>query len=301
MERLMDGGASLIVSTQSANPFADDIVDFRQMLINCKGLYECPVNELGQPLGPLVGYAGTYKVADADFVATNIPGRAGPLINPPAVQHYVGLAYYNYSMADQWPAVNRAFARKLAENIRNVMDVPDVILGAPMAGIKLSSALAEELGCRHIFAEKKVTVIGQGGQRDEEALVLARYDIHPGDRVLIGEELVNNISSADKLIELIEKAGGEYVGISCAINRSAQGLSQYQGKLIVSVLSVPTPQYRQDDPLVTNALKRGLEIIWKPKPAWDQLKAAMDAARPSIDVRGNGETFFTLGGQKIEL
>ena len=256
-ETWLPGGAQLIVEG-----------DPRQTLINCQGLYECPVDETGQPVGPLVGYAGTYRVPYDGF------------------EHYVGLAYYNYSMADQWPAVNRWFARCLVNGPMKGHEVQStelyrwqdkmVILGAPLAGIKFSAALAEELGCRHIFAEKKVLKAGRPGERDEEELRMLRYDIHPGDLVFIGEELVNNLSTTKELVVMIENAGAIYMGITCVINRSWPEVRAFMDKPIYSVLHVPTPQYRQGDPLIVAALASGQSIIGKPKYDWATLKAAMD-------------------------
>ncbi len=256
----LPGGAHLIVDG-----------DPRQTLINCQGLYECPLDGDGNPLGPIVGYAGKYYIGDGQE------------------KNYVGLAYYNYSMADQWPAVNRWFARCLVNGPMKA-DEPQsaepyrwqskmVILGAPMAGIKFSAAVAEELGCRHIFAEKKTLKVGlMVGERDEEELRMLRYDIHPGDLVFIGEELVNNLSTTKDLVAIIEEAGAVYMGIICVINRAWPGVREFMGRPIYSVLRVPTPQYRQDDPMILAALGRGLPIIGKPKYDWDTLRTAMETA-----------------------
>ncbi len=254
----LPGGAHLIAEGDS-----------RQTLINCKGLYECPVDHEGNPSGPIVGYADKYDLGDGQE------------------KNYVGLAYYNYSMADQWPAVNRWFARCLVNGPMKADEAVSaeshrwqpkmVILGAPWAGIKFSTAVAEELGCRHIFAEKKTLKVGlMAGERDEEELRMLRYDLHPGDLVWIGEELVNNLSTTKELVAIIEEAGAIYMGIMCVINRSWPEVRQFMGKPIFSVLHVPTPQYRQDDQFITAALDRGLPIIGKPKHDWEKLRSAME-------------------------
>ena len=152
---------------------------------------------------------------------------------------------------------------------------PDIIVGAPWAGVKFSQAVALAVGCRHIFAEKK-----------GDELVLGRYEgmIKLGDKVVIGEELVNNASTTAKLIELIENAGGQVVAIICAINRSYPFRNTFQSAPdkepipIFGVINRSTPQYRQDDPMVADAVAAG-NVVWKPKYAWDQMKAAMDTHR----------------------
>lgn len=273
----LPGGAHLIVEG-----------DPRQTLINCEGLYECPTDTEGYPIGPIVGYAGTYQIPNTEPQEDDSYDVSGAdCFRRDTFKHYVGLAYYNYSMADQWPAVNRWFARQLAyEMIQrnatgsfNRASPRTVILGAPMAGIKFSAALAEELGARHIFAEKKTLKAGMPGERDEEELRMLRYDIHPGDEVFIGEELVNNFSTTKDLVAIIEEAGGIYMGITCVINRSWPEATEFMGKPIYSVLHVPTEQYRQDNPLIVAALEGGFPIIGKPKHEWPRLRAAMDAAQ----------------------
>jgi len=55
-------------------------------LVNCEGYYSCPTDVEGRPLGPLVRYRGTYEVDGGE-------------------EHYVGLEYFNFSKADQWPTI----------------------------------------------------------------------------------------------------------------------------------------------------------------------------------------------------
>ncbi len=260
-----DGGASRIVP--------DDLL---ATLGNCEGYYTCPTDETDRPQGPLVGYAGTY---------TTEGGKE---------EHLVGLTYYNFSMADRFPAVRRHFARILCDKVRQTVGQSsrDVMLGAPWAGVRLSSALAEELNCLDLHAEKVTLEKGAPGQRDREDIILKRYkdDIPKGARVFVGEELVNNITSAKKLVALIEDAGAEYAGITCAINRNADGVTEFMGKPIISALYVPTPQYRQDDSFILEAVGRGMPIIFDPKPAWATLKAAMDEAGRLEDERRSSDS-----------
>jgi orotate phosphoribosyltransferase len=233
--------------------------DHLQTLENCQGHYACPVGRDGKLLGPVVGYTAEYE-----------PGKK-----------WVGLEYFNFSQADQWPAVLKWFARRTLIQLDNWNIEPDLIVGAPWAGVKFSQAVALDVECRHIFAEKK-----------GDDLILGRYEgmIHAGDQVVIGEELVNNASTTKKLIDLIESAGGQVVAIACAINRSYPFRDSFEiepgenninpGRTIpiIGVIERSTPQYRQDDPLVAEAIAAG-NVVWKPKYAWDQMKAAMDAAR----------------------
>lgn len=235
----------------------DPAGDFLKTLENCQGHYACPVGPDGELLGPVVGYTATYSC-----------------VQNGADKNWVGLEYFNFSQADQWPYVLMAFAEEMVYKLAESCITPDIIVGAPWAGVKFSQAVALDAGCRHIFAEKK-----------GEDLILGRYEgmICAGDRVVIGEELVNNASTTKKLIELIEGTGGNVVAIMCAINRSYPFRNSFEvsdGRSIpiIGVIERSTPQYKQDDPVVAEAVKSG-NVVGKPKYDWARLKAAMDAVR----------------------
>lgn len=242
--------------TKDGSHLIDPKGDFLRTLENCQGFYACPVGADGKLFGPAVGYTGEYDAGDG------------------TKKKRVGLVYYNFSQADQWPAVLSFFAREMNRRLTVKNMVPDVVVGAPWAGIKFSQEVACLLGCRHIFAEKK-----------GDDIILGRYegDINPGDIVAIGEELVNNASTTSKLVSLIEKNGGHVVCIFCAINRSSPFKETFWAPPndpvpIIGVIERETPQYRQDDPVVAEAIAAG-NIIWKPKYAWEKMKAVMDAHR----------------------
>ncbi len=154
----------------------------------------------------------------------------------------------------------------MAEILTSENLIPDIIVGAPWAGVKFSQEVARLLGRRHIFAEKK-----------GEEIILGRYEneIPSGAKVLIGEELVNNTSTTDKLISLNESVGGQVIGIFCAINRSypfKDSFTTVDGRIlpIMGVVEKSTPQYKQDDPLVADAIAEK-RIVWKPKYEWAKL------------------------------
>lgn len=233
--------------------------DVLATLRNCGGVYECPMGEQG-PLTPLVGYAGQYE---AD----------GKLLN------YVGCVYYNVAKGDQWPHIARHWATLHAE--RFLVAAPDLLVAAPMGGISYMSVLKQHLGCRGVFAEKKVTRAAEVGRREESKLVFGRYDVCSGDRVILIEDIVNNFSTTKQMVEMVEIAGGEVVGIACIINRSDQTVyrvDEHEPIVVISLLHKPTPQYRQDHPAVAEHIAAG-NIVMKPKERWDELMAKEAAAR----------------------
>jgi len=243
-------------------------------LDRCGGVYRAVVDPTTQSrVTPIVGYAGKYETPDGQ--------RA-----------WVGDVYYNFAMAEGYPAVLGEFANCLMRQSQaQFSGGVDCILGAPMGGIALSFALAEQAVCHFAFAEKKVLAAATLEAREQSELVLDRHTIRKGWRVVLGEDVCNNFSTTKKLIELVKARGAEVVAIACAINRS---MSQDSGELlrvyddgqglvipVLSALEIPTKQYHQDDPAVVEDIKAD-NVVWKPKNEWDRLIAEMRAAEEFI-------------------
>jgi orotate phosphoribosyltransferase len=227
-----------------------------ETLKRCGGYYACPKEASGKRLGPLVGYAACYE---------------GKL-------QWVGDVYYNFAMAEQYPQVRNHLAIQLATKFREHKIEPDVIIGAPMGGILLSGDIGRRLDCRTIFLEKEVKEVKSDTSREKSALAFIRHSIRKGDRAVIGEDLVNNLSTSEKADKLISDAGGILVAISCGCNRSSQTFCEVRGRRIpiLSAMDLPTQQFKQDDPAVADDVLAG-NVVWKPKDEWSRLTAAVKA------------------------
>lgn len=230
--------------------------------LRCKGFYRRPT---GLNDGPLVGYAGTYK------------GAGGQEL------HYVGFEYYNFAMVEQYPGALDCFADLLCGELTQSFDVA---LGAPEGGKALAMAMARQLGCRYAAAEKKVTKVGSQHEREEAELILTRHDINPGDVVLLVEDVCNNFSTTQKMIDLVRERGATVAAVGCALNRSPHPrVPNVPGMIpVYAVIHRELPQYRQDDPLVIKDVAAG-NVVWKVKPEWDRLAAAMGAQTNFVQQR----------------
>jgi len=236
-----------------------------QTLKNCDGYYVSPVSPEGKRLGPLVAYAGTYEDGNGQK------------------KNKVGFEYFNFAKAEQDPAVLDYFADKLAIEMKDNLDfVPTLVIGAPMGGILLANALARRLGCRGIFAEKKIIAPAdpKSGSKEKSELIIDRHEIRSDDKVIIVEDVCNNFSTTDKLIGLIRRFKVDSIAIACAFNRSGhQDLAIDTGLEIptlpvIAAHFIPTEQFRQEDPEVAELMAAD-KIVWKPKQEWKRLKMAM--------------------------
>jgi orotate phosphoribosyltransferase len=220
------------------------------------GYYECQNDADGKPLGPLVGYAGRYDAGGSEM------------------KQYVGTAYFNFSVVERHPLELNSLAEAMADKFvaEHHMDV-SCVLGMPMGGLSLALAFSMAYGCQYAFAEKKVTAFAKATSREESHLVLARHTLPKGGSIGIGEDVVNNFSTTAEAVKLVQEAGAEVSAIICAINRSGQ--TEWNGIPVISYVHRPTPQYRQDDPVVAELVEAG-NVAWKPKNDWQRLMAAMN-------------------------
>ena len=233
-------------------------------LHNCGGHYQCPVDINGLPTGLLVGYAGRYTDE-----ATG------------AELQKVGLDYYNFARAEKYPYVLKHFCNQLAVMVGETGLPYDIMLGAPMGGITTAFCLAEMIGCEFGFAEKKVLEVSTPSSREKSRLILDRHAVEAGQNVWIVEDVCNNFSTTAELYKLIALAGANVVGIVCLMNRSMDTTRLFtlgSGEAwelpplpIVAMITKPTNQYRQDDPMVAQAITEG-RIVWKPKDEWNRLQ-----------------------------
>lgn len=110
------------------------------------------------------------------------------------------------------PEIVYELGRQMAEAVVD-MNV-DVVLGAALGGILLSSATAKVLGTKGIFAERV------GGE-----LTLRRgFQVDIGDRVLVVEDIVTTGGSVVELLEIVRAQGAEVAAVVCLVDRTATGV-----------------------------------------------------------------------------
>ncbi len=234
------------------------------LLAKLNGYYECPKDKEGKRRGPLVGYAGRYGEQNLQ---------------------YVGDIYANFAMADEEPVVMKHFAAQLSDKMLASMRIGRKFIstycGAPMGGIGLAIQLASMSTARFVHPDKKITALATKDSREKNELVFDRHQVYEGETVAICEDVLNNFSTTEAMIALIESTGAEVVAIIGLLNRSVKvgDHYDYQDRSIpvFSLVQKEIPQYQQDDPAVVADIADG-KVVWKPKNDWKLLKEAMDKA-----------------------
>ncbi len=137
-----------------------------------------------------------------------------------------------------------------------------------------------------MYAEK-VPIPTEPGKKQEYAWDLSQFTFEPGERLLVLEDVINNLQNTDKTLEQIAKTGAKVVLLGAALNRSPFADKSYTPKggpyegqeiPIVAAIREPYPEYRQDDPKVAADIAAG-NIEWEVKKNWARLMRAMDAAK----------------------
>ena len=86
----------------------------------------------------------------------------------------------------------------------------DLVIGPATGGIILSYEMASQLDVPSIFTERV----------DGEMVLRRNFEINPGDRVLVMEDVVTTGGSVVEVINLVKEKGGIVVGVGLLVDRS---------------------------------------------------------------------------------
>jgi orotate phosphoribosyltransferase len=233
-----------------------------ETLRRCGGYYSCPKDNEGCRIGPLVGYAGNYEDNGQQ-------------------KQFVGEVYANFAKAEEHSNVLKFFAGCISSKlIAKILHYEIVLCGAPIGGYALSVAIGLYLSCRVVKAEKKVTALATATKREQSDIIFSRHLVELGKRYVIVEDVCNNFSTTEKLINLIWLGGGEVLAIVCFLNRSLTVEAQYYSSTmsrdipVMSLVHLPINEWKQNDPAVVNDITKN-NVVWKPKHEWSRLMDAM--------------------------
>jgi len=110
----------------------------------------------------------------------------------------------------QYPKLSDKLCKAIGENFKDTK--PNVIVGAAVGGIIISHSVGRFLSTRSIFAERV----------DKKLEFRRGFNIEPGERVLIVDDVVTTGGSIYELMDLVSKHKGVLMGIGVLIDRSGQ-------------------------------------------------------------------------------
>ena len=117
----------------------------------------------------------------------------------------------------QHPRISGRLCEALVEKMNaTIVDLDvDSVIAPAMGGITIGHDVAKALDKRFIFVEK-----------ENNELALRRFQIKPGERFVIAEDVVTQGGRVQETIDIVHAHGGIVVGIGILVNRSGgQALS----------------------------------------------------------------------------
>jgi len=125
--------------------------------------------------------------------------------------------------------------RALADKVRAEVGEVDIVVSPAMGGVIPGYETARQLGVPALYVE-----------RAEGAFVLRRgFQLEPGQRVLMVEDIVTTGLSSRECIEAIQAAGGNVVAAACVVDRSGGEVDI--GVPLVALARMKVPAYPADN------------------------------------------------------
>ncbi len=143
--------------------------------------------------------------------------------------------YWEKFQVLQYPEYTQELCRQIAGHFRDCNI--QVVAGPTTGGVILAFEVARQLGVRGIFAEKLDGVPERAFRRG--------FNIDPGERVLLVDDILTTGSSVHQMIEAVAKLQGKLVGIGVLVDRSDKPLDF--GVPLFSCLRSATITYRPEE------------------------------------------------------
>jgi len=116
--------------------------------------------------------------------------------------------YFQCAKVLQYPELTEKLCGEIAKKFGN--HSIDVVVSPAIGGIVVGQEVGRQLRVRTIFAE-----------RNDGSMQLRRgFEIHPGERVLVCEDVVTTGGSILEVVEIVRALGGNLVGVGYIVDRS---------------------------------------------------------------------------------
>ena len=115
---------------------------------------------------------------------------------------------------DRAAAVLSTIAERIKADIKSGILKIDAIAGPAMGGIIVAYELGRQLGLPAFFTERD----------DSGSMCLRRgFEIKPGDRILIAEDVVTTGKSSGESASVLEAQGAVIAALACIVDRRQEG------------------------------------------------------------------------------
>nr|WP_169304796.1 orotate phosphoribosyltransferase [Chloroherpeton thalassium] len=152
--------------------------------------------------------------------------------------------YFQCAKVLQYPEHLQRLCGELANFFRDKK--VDAVISPALGGVVVGTEVGRQLGVRTLFAERK----------DGEMTLRRGFEIRPGERFLVVEDVITTGGSIKEVIALLTEAGAEVAGAGSIVDRS-NGKAKI-ADVQFSLLQMEVVMYEPDDcPLC----KQGLPLV----------------------------------------
>ena len=142
-------------------------------------------------------------------------------------------SYFQCAKVLQHPEYLTAFSIMIADEFEG--QAPDVVISPAIGGVVLGTEVGTQLGCRTIFAE-----------RQEGKMVIRRgFHIEKGENVLVVEDVITTGGSVKEVMDLVEDAGGNILGVGVLVDRSNGTVTLHNNQY--SIVKLDAVSYGEDE------------------------------------------------------
>ena len=142
-------------------------------------------------------------------------------------------SYFQCAKVLQHPEYLAAFSIMIADEFED--QAPDVVISPAIGGVVLGTEVGTQLGCRTIFAERK-----------EGDMVIRRgFHIEKGEKVLVVEDVITTGGSVKEVMDLVEEAGGNILGVGVLVDRSNGSVTLHNNQY--SIVKLDAVSYGEDE------------------------------------------------------
>ena len=142
-------------------------------------------------------------------------------------------SYFQCAKVLQHPEYLTAFSVMIADEFEE--QAPDVVISPAIGGVVLGTEVGTQLGCRTIFAERK-----------EGKMVIRRgFHIDKGEKVLVVEDVITTGGSVREVMNLVEDAGGNILGVGVLVDRSNGTVTLHNNQY--SIVKLDAVSYGEDE------------------------------------------------------
>ena len=142
-------------------------------------------------------------------------------------------SYFQCAKVLQHPEYLTAFSIMIADEFEG--QAPDVVISPAIGGVVLGTEVGTQLGCRTIFAERK-----------EGKMVIRRgFHIKKGEKVLVVEDVITTGGSVKEVMDLVDDAGGNILGVGVLVDRSNGTVTLHNNQY--SIVKLDAVSYGEDE------------------------------------------------------